>query len=166
MGLTIITKTVKTEYGNYHLLMEQRRNLIAEQMELFDGDSHKAKDMETEIRANRRKHHEWMSYNKFAMKQTKKRVARTDLPLSNSRNYISYSFNEGIVHDAIRLRYGWQITTLPSKCACGESFNIQRAPSCKKDGFFILRHSHLCNIKASLLKYVCKYVIVKPSFNP
>ena len=37
--------------------------------------------------------------------------------------------------DAVKLRYGWPLPKLPSRCACGEHFNVTHALSCKKGGF-------------------------------
>ena len=41
-------------------------------------------------------------------------------------------------------------------------FDIQHALSCKKGGFISLRHNHLRNITATLLKEVCKDIRVEP----
>ena len=64
--------------------------------------------------------------------------------------------------DAINVRYGWPLTRLPSKCACGSNFNLEHALSCKKGGFVIQRHNEVRDLTASLLDVVCSDVAVEP----
>ena len=64
--------------------------------------------------------------------------------------------------DLIRIRNGWILTRLPTNCECGTKFDIQHALSCKKGGFISLRHNHLRNITAVLLREVCKDIRVEP----
>ena len=69
--------------------------------------------------------------------------------------------NKQLFWDLIRIRYGWELKSLPEKCACGSNFNLQHALSCKKGGFISIRHNQIRNITASLLKEVCKDVRVE-----
>ena len=62
----------------------------------------------------------------------------------------------------MRLRYNWPIPNLPSKCACGENFNVQHSMSCKKGGFITQRHNEIRDITATVLTEVCKDVEVEP----
>ena len=64
--------------------------------------------------------------------------------------------------DAIRLRYNWPIPSLPTKCACGSTFDTQHAMSCKKGGFVIQRHNEIEDVTAELMAEVCKDVEVEP----
>ena len=52
----------------------------------------------------------------------------TVLPLSDH----DFDLNKQQVWDALRLRYGWPILNLPSKCVCGSKFDIQHCISSKK----------------------------------
>ena len=63
--------------------------------------------------------------------------------------------------DLLRIRYGWAISRLPEKCSCGVSFDLNHALSCKKGGFITIRHNHIRNITASLMKEVCHDVRVE-----
>ena len=64
--------------------------------------------------------------------------------------------------DAVNIRYGWPLSRLPSKCACGSNFDLEHALSCKKGGFVIQRHNELRDLTADLLSEVCKDVCVEP----
>ena len=67
--------------------------------------------------------------------------------------------------DSIHLRYGWPLPRLPSKCACGDSFNVSHALSCKKGGFVTQRHNELRDMTADLLSEVCHDVQIEPILN-
>ena len=73
-----------------------------------------------------------------------------------------YDLTKQLFWDLIRIRYGGILTRLPANCECGTKFDIQHTLSCKKDGFISLRHNHLRNITATLLKEVCKDIRVEP----
>ena len=62
----------------------------------------------------------------------------------------------------IRIRYGWQLVRLPSKCECGSTFSNDHALSCKKGGLVSLRHNQVRNLTASLLDEVCHNACVEP----
>ena len=66
----------------------------------------------------------------------------------------NYTLNKQEFWDAIRLRYNWPIPNLPSRCACGMTFDVQHSMSCKKGGFVTHRHNELRDITAKLLKAV------------
>ena len=50
----------------------------------------------------------------------------------------------------------------PSKCVCGESFNIDHAMICRRGGFIIQRHNELRDLEAELLNIVCNDVQIEP----
>ena len=68
--------------------------------------------------------------------------------------------------DLIRIRYGYQLTRLPEKCACGAHFDLQHSLSCKKGGFVSLRHNMIRDVTAKLLDEVCHDVRVEPQLLP
>ena len=65
--------------------------------------------------------------------------------------------------DAVSIRYTWPLKRMPSRCACGDSFDFQHALSCKKGGFVVQRHNELRDLTADLLSQVCKDVAIEPS---
>ena len=80
------------------------------------------------------------------------------LPLK-SENYV---LNKREFHDAICLRYRWQIKYLPTMCACGKVFSVDHAMSCTKGGFIHQRHDEVKEILASLTKEICNDVEIEP----
>ena len=64
------------------------------------------------------------------------------------------------------LRYGWVPSQMPSHCVCGQSFTVQHALSCPREGFPSIRHSEVCDVTASLLKETCYGVATEPSLQP
>ena len=73
-----------------------------------------------------------------------------------------FTLHKSAFHDALVLRYGWTPSRLPSKCECGNSFNVEHALSCAMGGFLSLRHNEIRDITASLLTEVCSEVCVEP----
>jgi len=86
----------------------------------------------------------------------------TTLPLVDE----GYAIPKNIFWDLIRLRYGWTLKRLPTKCECGENFSIEHALTCKKGGFVSIRHNSLRDITANLLTKTCKDVCVEPLLTP
>ena len=82
----------------------------------------------------------------------------TTLPLQDK----GFDLTKREFWDAIRLRYGWPIHRLPSKCACGGNFDVCHALSCKKGGFVTQRHNEIRDITADLLAEVCPDVSIEP----
>ena len=74
---------------------------------------------------------------------------------SNKRSWLQF-------WDAIKLRYDWEITDLPSVCACGEAFSVDHAMICRREGFVIQRHNELRDLEAEMLDMVCYDVEVEP----
>jgi len=61
---------------------------------------------------------------------------------------------------------GWTPSRLPSKCECGNSFNVGHALSCGKGGFPSLSYNESQGITASLLTDVGSEVCVEPELEP
>ena len=68
--------------------------------------------------------------------------------------------------DALPLRFNHDIKGLPSKCPCGQRFDITHAMNCKLGGFVIKEHKNIRDFEANLLKKVCNNVEIKPSLQP
>ena len=50
---------------------------------------------------------------------------------------VDFTFNKREFKDAINSRYDWQISDIPSTCACGDVFDVDQAVVCKHGGFII-----------------------------
>ena len=60
------------------------------------------------------------------------------------------------------MRYGKHLRGLPSKCTCGQVYDVTHALNCKKGGFVIIRHNKIRDFEASLLKKVVSDVETEP----
>ena len=74
--------------------------------------------------------------------------------------------NKGEFRDALNLKYNRPIKGLPTKCPCGQNFNVTHAMNCKKGGFVIIRHNELRDFEANLLNKVCNDVEIEPRLQP
>ena len=68
----------------------------------------------------------------------------------------NYVLNKREFHDALCLRYRWQIKYLPTMCACGKVFSVDHVMSCSDE---------VKEILASLTKEICNDVEIEPSTN-
>ena len=76
----------------------------------------------------------------------------------------SFNLNKGEFRDALSLRYNHTPRNLPSKCPCGEKFNVTHALNCKRGGFVNARHDNIKNFEAR--KMVANDVEVEPQLQP
>ena len=74
--------------------------------------------------------------------------------------------NKGEFGDALNLKYNRPIKGLPTKCPCGQNFNVTHAMNCKMGGFVIIRHNELRDFEANLLNKVCTDVEIEPRLQP
>ena len=77
-----------------------------------------------------------------------------------------FTLNKEEFRDALALRYNRTVTNLPSKCACGDIFNVNHAMNFKKGGFVSIRHDTIRDFEANLLKKVCADVEIEPKLQP
>ena len=73
------------------------------------------------------------------------------------------NLNKREFRDALNLRYDWPFKDNPTRCACGDLFNIDHAMISKKGGFIIQRHNELRDLEAELLNIVCNDVQIEPA---
>ena len=78
----------------------------------------------------------------------------------------NFHLHKSSFRDALYLRYGWELTGLPTSCVCGKSFTVDHCLSCPHGGYTITRHNELRNITANLLQKVCPDVQVEPTLQP
>ena len=69
-----------------------------------------------------------------------------------------YGFNlsKSEFRDASALYFNHDIKGLPSKCSCGQRFNIKHVMNCKRGDSVIMIHNDIRDFQANLLKKVCK----------
>ena len=68
--------------------------------------------------------------------------------------------------DAMNLGYGKDLKGLPSKCPCGQSFNMTHALNCKTGGFITIRHNRVRDFEAQLLTEICNDVEIESPLQP
>ena len=104
--------------------------------------------------------------------ETKRKVEETDAKLSPSTlrtvqqargkgasNWLSvrpsreqgFLLSKADFHDAISLRYGKKVKSLPTTCPCGQAFTVTHAMNCKRGGFISVRHDEIRDFEAALL---------------
>ena len=74
--------------------------------------------------------------------------------------------NKKEFRDAMNLRYGKDLKRIPSKCPCGQSFNMTHALNCKTGGFITMRHNRVRDFEAQLLTQICNDVEIEPPLQP
>ena len=74
--------------------------------------------------------------------------------------------NKEEFQDALRMRYAVPLNDLPSKCACGEKFDVKHALVCAKGGFIAKRHNNIRDLFTVLLDKVCVDVENEPHLLP
>ena len=82
----------------------------------------------------------------------------TALPIKS----LGYTLNKQQFRDSICLRYGWKVPNTPSYCQCGKKNDVDHALSCPKGGYVIMRHNHIRDLEAELMREVCRDVKVEP----
>ena len=83
----------------------------------------------------------------------------TTLPIAEHR----FAMPKGEFHNALCLRFGWQLACLPLSCVCGKSFNVEHAFSCHCGSFPMIHHNEIRDLTANLLSEVCQDVGVEPA---
>jgi hypothetical protein len=77
-----------------------------------------------------------------------------------------FTFTKGEFRDALALRYNKQLRGLPSKCPCGQKYDVNHGLNCKKGGFVIIRHNNIRDFEANLLSKVVVDVEMEPMLQP
>ena len=86
----------------------------------------------------------------------------TVLPLSEH----GFALHKGAFQDSLALRYDWTPDKQPSKCTFGVSFSVERALSCPKGIFPLIRHNEIRDMTASLLTEAGNDVRIEPELQP
>ena len=69
-------------------------------------------------------------------------------------------------HDAICLRYGWQLQHLADQCICGHDFTADHAMSCPTGGLPSMRHNEIRDILGALVAEVSIDTAIEPALQP
>ena len=86
----------------------------------------------------------------------------TALPLKEH----GFQLNKQEFRDAIALRYGWQLQSVPVKCVCGQPFAADHAMICPNGGFPSIRHNEIRDLLGTLLSEVRQNVTIEPQLLP
>ena len=169
MGIPIFSEMSSVEYQHSRKLTKSLCDNIIEQRVNYAPDSEVAK-IKQQIKSYK------LKVNAETLESLRSRMTPLQLKLndlnreSGASLWLSslplkeegYVLNKQNFWDLVNIRYGWELTRLPSNCECGAVFNIEHALSCKKGGFISLRHNQLRNTTASMLSEVCKDVCIEP----
>ena len=52
---------------------------------------------------------------------------------------------------------------MPSKCTCGQKYDLNHAMNCKRGGFVVMRHNNGREFEANLLKTIQNDVEIEPA---
>ena len=73
-----------------------------------------------------------------------------------------FALHKGAFSDALCFHYGWLPEGLPSKCVCGNGFNVDHAMNCSSGGSLLLiRHNELRDLTATVLSEACHDVAIE-----
>ena len=86
----------------------------------------------------------------------------TTMPL----DWLGYTLNRTEFRDSLALRYNWSIKDIPHFCACGKKNDINHCLTCKKGGYTIMRHNHIRDAEAKIMREICYDVKVEPMLTP
>jgi hypothetical protein len=75
--------------------------------------------------------------------------------------------HKGDFLDAISLRYGWDILSLPENCPCGQKFSIQHSLDCGLGGYRTLQHNEVRDLIAECLREARYHAVeTEPQLQP
>ena len=169
-GLETIAKISTMEYESSRKMTKSLVESVIEQQIIFEVQEEEQKKLKAEIKKDRREYHQ-QNLDELRQSMNDGQRRQNDLIQEPGSSYWlntipledhNYTLNKQEFWVAIRLRYNWPIPSLPSRCACGMTFDVQHSMSCKKGGFVTHRHNELRDITAKLLSEVCKDVEVEP----
>ena len=96
---------------------------------------------------------------KSAVLQTKEKVASTVISVQKH----GFALIKSEFRDALRIRYNKQLHGMPSKCSCGEKYDLNHVMNCKRGEFVFMRHNNVRDFEANLLKTIQNDIEIKPA---
>ena len=142
MGIPDLTTEVPQQYSASKAFTKQHVEFVKSQSEIMNTDEQLVEELKRDMRT-------------LKAENTKSKIESIDASLnpellrltqqvrdkgaSSWLNAIplkdqGLTLNKQEFRDSLRLRYNLPLQDLPSTCACGESFNVSHALSCKKGG--------------------------------
>jgi hypothetical protein len=174
LGITNPVQVSDMEYENSMKLTAQLQLLIVNQDTDGEVNEEKMKEEKSCIKERRNTHfNDQLEKVKSKLNQEKQKLLEASMEKGAS-NWLSclpiaeygFNLNKQEFRDAIKLRYGWSLTRLPTTCTCGFPFSVHHAMSCKLGGFIHSRHNEVRDITANLLNEVCQDVSIEPVLQP
>lgn len=86
----------------------------------------------------------------------------TTLPLKST----GYTLNRQEFKYSIALRYDWKLHNMLKYCGCDKENDVDHCLSCKKGGYVIMRHNHIRDTEAEIMREVCRDVQIEPVLIP
>ena len=171
LGIINIVDLAEQEFRYSKSVTESLTTAIVNQETIICSDHHKlSQKAKANIKQQRTKHDK-LRLEKLQQEMNSEQKKLNEIAQSvGASSWLStlpikddhYDLNKREFHDAIYLRYGWEMKHLPINCVCQQRFTIQHALSCKVGGFISLRHNELRDDISSLLQEVCKDVKLEP----
>ena len=171
LSLTIPSKTALFEHTSSLKVTAPLTALIVRQSPTYSIETiTNQRRMKLEVRQMRRDQQnttaeelmlELSAQQKRAMELGKEKGASSWLSALPIEDH-GFALHKGDFRDALCLRYGWQPSNLPSRCACGASFTMEHALSCPTGGFPTLRHNEVRDFTANIMSEVCHDVCIEP----
>ena len=177
-GLGIInpSKISDREYHNSRILTQEGSELIKNQQLIYNVNPNKLKEVKNSIKCEKSKQHEdtlmkikqTLENDKYRLKLLESSIEPTAYNWLTTIPLVDHDFylDKTAFWDSIRIRYNIPLKYLPSRCICGQIFNLEHALSCKKGGFITLRHNDLRDFTAEQLSEVCHDVRLEPQLKP
>ena len=167
LGLKNVCNTAPIEFENSRSMTTALQNDI---LGIFTEEENEATKTTWQIKGERRQRNK----EKLEMIRTRmteiQKITNESNSTTGAPNWLTclpikelgYELNKEQFHNAIRIRYNWSISKLPSTCVCGSRFDVPHALSCKKGGFVTLRHNEIRDLTSVALAEVCPDVRREP----
>ena len=78
---------------------------------------------------------------KGAVLQTKEKGASSWLTVIPIQEH-GFAFTKFEFRDALRIRYNKQLQGMPSKCPCGQNYNLSHAMNCERGRLVVMRYKN------------------------
>ena len=87
---------------------------------------------------------------KRAVLQTKEKGASSQLTVIPKQEHV-FALTKSKFRDALQIQYNKQLQGMPSKCPCGQKYDLNHAMNFKRGVFVVMRLSNVRNFEANLL---------------
>ena len=173
LGIPVMTTEADFEYHASRTLRAPLEALIVMQNTLALPDEEILKNTTKNLKQERLKREEATSTSLnqcLTLEMTRTLLNESAKGASNWFNVLTlaekgYVLNKEEFQDAMAMRYNKQILGLPSKYACGSTFDLELW-TVKKGGFIHSRLDQLRNLEAKMLSEVCQDIEVEPQLQP